>query len=77
MPWDLAEGVEVVVVARGTGTYGTARPESPYKSSSASAGATEGSGSGVFACGVDGCAGLDPGMGFAPRTLRTALMNSV
>jgi hypothetical protein len=66
LPLAMDDGVEVA---------GAAGSGGPYRSSSAT-GTACGGGFGVLVCGVDACAGLEPGIGFAPRTLRNALMKS-
>jgi hypothetical protein len=77
LPLAVEEDVETGTDTDGVGRKGATGSNAPYKSSSASLGVIDWAGSGVVAGGVITCAALEPGMGLAPRTFRTALMKSL
>jgi hypothetical protein len=73
LPFALDDNVGTATGAEEAGIEGS---EGPYRSSSASVFVGLSLGSGVFVCGGEVGAALEPGIGFAPSTRRIELMKS-
>jgi hypothetical protein len=76
-PLAVEEAVGTGTDVDGIGREGATGSDVPYKSSPTSLGVVARVDSGVVAGGVVTCAALEPGIGLAPRTFRTALTKSL